>query len=69
MLDGEFEEVDGEAFERWSLDGSVTVELTQFNYPDFTLDQLPARRITLMPGWDGLIVIAGVPLAVNCTCL
>lgn len=40
MLDGEFEEVDGEALERWSVDGSVTVELTQFNYPDFTLDQL-----------------------------
>ncbi|MGQ9894392.1 MAG: hypothetical protein ACUVSY_11390 [Roseiflexus sp.] len=65
MLGGEFEEVDGEAFERWSIDGSVTVELTQFNHPGFTLDQLPARRVTLMPGWDGLIVIAGVPLAVK----
>ena len=65
MLDGEFEEVDGEAVERWSIDGSVTVELTAFNYPDFSLDQLPAQRMTLMPGWDGLVTIAGVPLAVK----
>jgi hypothetical protein len=65
MLDGELEEVDGEAIERWSIDGSVTVELTAFNYPDFSLDQLPAQRITLMPGWNGLIMIAGVPLAVK----
>ncbi len=65
MLDGEFKEVSGEASERWSLDGSVTVELTQFDHPDLTLNQLPADRMTLMPGWDGLIVIAGVPLVVK----
>lgn len=65
MLDGEFKEVNGEASERWSLDGSVTIELTQFDHPDLTLDQLPADRMTLMPGWDGLIVIAGVPLTVK----
>ncbi|MDW8212830.1 MAG: hypothetical protein RMJ55_04685 [Roseiflexaceae bacterium] len=65
MLDGEFEEVDGEAVERWSIDGSVTVELTTFNYPDFSLDQLPVQRMTLMPGWGGLMTIAGIPLAVK----
>ncbi|MCS6841236.1 MAG: hypothetical protein NZ699_07045 [Roseiflexus sp.] len=65
MLDGELEEVDGMAVERWSIDGSVTVELTAFNYPNFRLDELPAQRITLMPGWDGLVVIAGIPLAVK----
>lgn len=65
MLDGEFEEVDGEAVERWSLDGSVTVELTAFNYPGFDVSKLPAQRITLMPGWDGLMVIAGIPLVVK----
>lgn len=65
MLDGELEEVDGTAVERWSIDGSVTVELTTFNYPDFSLDELPVKSITLIPGWNGLITIAGVPLAVK----
>lgn len=65
MLDGKLEEVDGKAVERWSIDGSVTVELTDFNHPNISLDRLPARRVTLMPGWDGLVTIAGVPLAVE----
>lgn len=65
MLDGELEEVDGEAFERWAIDGSLTIELTAFNHPNFRIDQLPTKRITLMPEWDGLMMIAGVPLAVK----
>ncbi len=65
MLDGKLKEVDGEGVELVSIDGSVTIELTSFNYPNVSLDRLPVQRITLMPGWDGLMTIASVPLAVK----
>jgi len=65
IFDGKPGKAYGTAIERWSSDGSVTVELTAFNCSALTLDQLPARSVTIAPGWNGLMMVAGVPLAVK----
>lgn len=65
MLDGELRQASGMARERWAADGSVQIELTEINGPGMSLDRLPIRQVTLSPQQQGLMMIAGVPLAVR----
>lgn len=65
IFDGKPGSAYGTATERWAADGSVTIELNEFNCSTITIDQLPTRKVTLAPGWNGLMLVAGVPLAVK----